>query len=323
LSQYTHIELIERPPRPDELTILLYHGVTRTESRGIENFSGKHLDAEEFAHQMRFVRAHTNPLTIDQVVEHILEQEPFPERATLVSFDDGFANNHDVAAPILADENIPAVFYITSGLINSTQLFWLDVLEACINAADAGVLRIRLETEREFELAGLDSRIEALAEIKGHCKRSSTAEKDRVVEHVRRETGVEPDTSFAENYRMMTWRELRSMADEPLFTIGGHSLYHDILSSKPKSDMERDIDVSLDLLEINLNRPITHYSYPDGQRHHYNQDVIDKLKQRGIVCSPSAVEGYCTLDDDLFHLQRTMVGYLNVPFPFPDYEPRA
>ena len=42
------------------LTILLYHGVTDSKSKGIENFSGKHINAKEFSRQMLFIKENCN-----------------------------------------------------------------------------------------------------------------------------------------------------------------------------------------------------------------------------------------------------------------------
>ena len=49
---------------------------------------------------------------------------------------------------------------------------------------------------------------------------------------------------------MMSWDELKSLNDNQLFTIGGHTLYHDIMSAHAKEeDMFKDIELSIGLLE--------------------------------------------------------------------------
>ncbi len=46
-----------------ELTILLYHGVTNSPGTGIENYSGKHIPADDFTRQMRTIRRHCTVLS--------------------------------------------------------------------------------------------------------------------------------------------------------------------------------------------------------------------------------------------------------------------
>lgn len=299
-----------------ELTILLYHGVTDAVSHGIENYSGKHIHANKFAEQMRYIRQHCAVLSMDDVVEFTRTGKPFPPNAVAVSFDDGFANNHSVAAPILDDLGVPAVFYITSGIVNTDLMFWVDELEDCLNLASKPSINVALDVPREFALENREQRIAALESIKAFCKRSPSSIKNRVLTDVKAETDITPAVEHAANYEKISWTQLREMAANPLFTIGGHSLYHDILSEIAEEWVAQDIRLSIDLLSYQLRQAITHYAYPEGQAHHYNEAVIDILKGCGIVCCPSAIHGTNPPGTDLFHLRRIMVGMLGQDFPF-------
>ena len=53
-----------------------------------------------------------------------------------------------MAAPILEEFNVPATFYISSGLMNSTKMFWTDILEDCINRTKKSKIIIRLGKEK-------------------------------------------------------------------------------------------------------------------------------------------------------------------------------
>jgi len=311
-------ELAEFPSRmQDELTILTYHGVTTATSKGIENYSKKHLPMAEFRAQMSYLKEHCHPLSIHEVCRLKLAGEPYPPLSVVVSFDDGFRNNLTVAAPILEELKIPAVFYICAGMINTSLMFWVDMVEDCINLTEKPRLQIRLDKPREFPLGTHDERVAALKEVKKYCKVSKKPEKDRIVREVSEETEVVPSVEHAENYRTMTWEEVKVLHNHPLFTIGGHSLYHDILASLTTEELERDIKTSLALLEYHLGLKITRFSYPEGQAHHYTPEVINILKKNGIVCSPSAIWGLNNREEDLFHLKRIMVGFEGEPFPYP------
>ena len=85
---------------------------------------------------------------------------------------------------------------------------------------------------------------------------------------------------------------------------------------KDEKKMFKDIELSIGLLEFNLNEKIVHFSYPEGQENHYNQRVIDKLKASKIVCSPSAIHGINDHENDLFNLYRIMPGFMGIPFPY-------
>jgi peptidoglycan/xylan/chitin deacetylase (PgdA/CDA1 family) len=297
------------------LTILLYHGVTDTVGPGIQNYSGKHIPAHQFAAQMRHLRDSCVVLSIDQVVALHQRGDPFPERAAVVSFDDGFENNYTVAAPILEEFGIPAVFYISSGIVNTDLMFWVDQIEDCINLTGKTKIEIALDRSLELPVGTAPEKIEAVEVVKRYCKRSRPAEKELVIAELVGATGVLPAVDHAPDYRKITWAQLRELARCSLFTIGGHSLYHDILSELSPEKMRDDVRLSIDILRYRLERPVVHYSYPEGQVHHFNEDVIACLRANGIVCSPSAIDGINPRGTDLFRLRRSMVGFMGTPFP--------
>ena len=302
----------------NSLTLLLYHGVTREESVGIENVSKKHIPESEFAQQMEYIRDNCTVLSMDDVVEIHNANKPYPKNAVAVTFDDGFKNNYTVAAPVLDSLGVPATFYFTAGIINTDIMFWVDEIEDCINTCNNPYITIQLDEVRTFPLSTYDEKVRALTDIKGFCKKATAEIKNRVLKDLKAVTGIAPSVHHAANYLKMDWKELKAMSNNPLFIIGGHSLYHDILSSfATEEKLAEDLHLSIKLLEYHMNKQVTHYAYPEGQAHHYNETVIRLLKEMGIVCSPSAIDGinYDGLYD-LFNLRRVMVGFNGIPFPW-------
>ena len=202
-------------------------------------------------------------------------------------------------------------------MIDSKKMFWVDKIEDCINRTKKNAIEILLDNSLKFSLKSNEEKIEALAKIKSFCKIADVKIKERVLKDLELITEVQPAASSAKNYQMMSWDDLKSLNDNQLFTIGGHTLYHDIMSAHiNEENMFKDIELSIGLLEFNLNEKIIHFSYPEGQKHHYNQKVIRKLKNSKIVCSPSAIHGINDNETDLFNLFRIMPGFMGTPFPF-------
>jgi hypothetical protein len=65
--------------------------------------------------------------------------------------------------------------------------------------------------------------------------------------------------------------------------------------------------VSLRLLGDALGEPVRHYSYPEGLAHCYSPAVIAALRERGVVCCPTALPGTNPVGTDLFELRRYLV----------------
>lgn len=299
-----------------QLIILLYHGVTNVKSRGIENYSQKHISRESFVEQMKFIKKKCNVLSIDDIIAIKNNGNIFPPYSVIVSFDDGFKNNYSIAAPILDDLHIPTVFYVTSGIVNTDIMFWVDIIEDCINNTEKKNIKLMLDAGVRFDLSSRALKIKAVETIKNYCKKVSYHQKDQVIEELIYVTTVQPSVYRSDNYLKFSWNDLKEIAGNKLFTIGGHSLYHSILSKLPSEKMKADIHLSLKLLEYHLGKKIVHYSYPEGQEEDFNDEVIGVLKKEGILCCPTAISGLNDKDVDLFYLRRIMVGFMGTPFPF-------
>jgi peptidoglycan/xylan/chitin deacetylase (PgdA/CDA1 family) len=300
----------------NNLTILLYHGVTDTVSYGIENYSKKHIHIEDFEKQMHYIKNKATVLSMDEVVDIYNSGRDYPDNAVAITFDDGFANNYTHAVPVLDGYKIPATFYITSGVVSTDIMFWVDQLEDMINLCSMDSISIELDKGKNYVLKSFQDKIKALSDIKSYCKSEPNSEKNRIIKELSSITSVQSDVHHSNNYKKITWSQIKEMDQNPLFIIGGHSLYHNILNSMNEVDMKKDIKISIDLLEYNLEKKVEHYSYPEGQKEHYDDHVVSCLKSFGIKCSPSAIDGVNHIGtQDMFNLRRIMVGIFNAPFP--------
>ena len=122
-------------PRDDQAVILLYHGVSQTTSWGIENFSGKHIDADIFEKQMEWIARNATPLSLREISDILLSGEMLPPRSVAVTFDDSYRNNCTTALPILKCHGVPATFFVNTGFVGSERRYWTDKVEHAINSA--------------------------------------------------------------------------------------------------------------------------------------------------------------------------------------------
>ncbi|WP_421782403.1 polysaccharide deacetylase family protein [Kiloniella litopenaei] len=304
-----------------EATILLYHGVTATPSEGIENFSGKHVSAAAFDKQMAFLKEHANVMSLQDMSEALQEKTELPPNTVAVTFDDGFRNNNSVARPILEKHGIPATFYISTGFINTSRLFWVDRVEHAINTSPLKAIELSVEGNRiTLDLSSDERKITSVVAIKTRMKTMPPEQRDQTLLELEKACQSTVEPSGVENYQMMSWDELRELHASPLLEIGGHTVNHEIMSYLAPDELEFEITACLDTLRSELGPEIRDYSYPEGQSEHFNQTVIDRLKAHGITLCPSAMHGTNSAGSDPFRLKRIMVGFMGTAFPLPDAE---
>jgi peptidoglycan/xylan/chitin deacetylase (PgdA/CDA1 family) len=131
------------------LRILTYHRVN-----GSHPHDRLSVHPDAFALQMELLARCERPvLPLALGVAGLRGEAPLPHGALALTFDDGFADNFTVAAPILARFGFPATFFVVSGNVGSGES--LDRYRAC--CADDRMLnwdQVRSLRERGHDVGG-------------------------------------------------------------------------------------------------------------------------------------------------------------------------
>ncbi len=291
----------------DTLSIFLFHGVIPdTKQYKVRNYNKKHIHESYFRDILKSLLRFGTAISIEDIANNHTKSaatNPF-----IISFDDGFKNNKTIAAPILEELGIPAVFYVTTGFVEYNGMSWIDKIEWLFENIE-GEHRIAVQ-ENEKVIINMDSasKISALELIRKHVKQSKQLDVNSYVSDLFSQLGKDVVPSSLDVLdEKMNWKDVIDLNSSDLFTIGGHTHSHAIMSYLSDKDLVREVDMSLSLIQKHLGATPEHYSYPEGQREHYNQHVISLLKSRGITCCPSAVAGVNTYPLDVFNLNRVMV----------------
>lgn len=291
-----------------ELVIFLFHGVIEDGDYEVRNYTRKHLDREDFREFVRDLKELGTPLSMDDVVEACESASELPPRSFAITFDDGFRNNLTVAAPVLADLCIPATFYVTTDFVDRNRQSWIDRIEWAVELTASGVVRVPW-TPHAAELNSIASKRGFLNDVRANVKTRPDLDPDDFASAVQRQLGL-PETWSTDDPldAKMTWAQVVELNSDPLFSVAGHTHTHAILAHLPPADLNRELDVSIEMLRVKAGiRNSVHYSYPEGLAHCYSDSVIEALKARQIRCCPTAIDGTNTTETDLFHLKRVMV----------------
>jgi peptidoglycan/xylan/chitin deacetylase (PgdA/CDA1 family) len=102
------------------ITVVLYH---RVSDDARDNLT---VGVEKFDRQMALLRQYCQPISIEAALAN--EIVPKSDRPLVaVSFDDGYLDNYENAAPILMRNGIPAAFFVSTGMIGTDRRFPHDV----------------------------------------------------------------------------------------------------------------------------------------------------------------------------------------------------
>jgi peptidoglycan/xylan/chitin deacetylase (PgdA/CDA1 family) len=292
--------------KEEEFVIYLFHGVITKNKHSVRNYNQKHLEVKEFEKMISALRASGKPVHMDDIVFAHQKKKSLPPYSYAITFDDGFANNFHIAAPLLKKYETPAIFYLTSGFIKDNSCSWTDIIERAVE----NLKNVKLEHEflsTQSPIKSIEDKIAFLEQVRDTVKNNSSIDPYQFAQSVIIQNKAESITQDTELDQKMTPDEVRQLSDEPLFTIGAHSHTHRIMSFLNSEDLDNEIYYSINLLKQWTGKKINHYSYPEGLKHCFSEKVINCLKKHGIECCPTALSGLNKINTDLFKLKRISV----------------
>ena len=260
-------------------------------------------DAAQFDQILGWLRAWCNVLPLDQAVAR-LKSGSLPSRAAAITFDDGYADNHDTALPLLARHGLPACFFIATGFLNGGRMWNDTVIESlrrCPHAAiDLSGLGLPGQTgDDHWALTDIASRRRVIESVIGRIKYVDQVVRQSLADAVAVRSGAQlPDDL------MMTSAQVRKLCRAGM-QIGAHTHSHPILAKLPAQDALQEIRRSKENLEQLLDRRVDLFAYPNGRPgKDYDQASVDMVRKLGFAAAVSTAVGAADAAADPFQLPR-------------------
>ena len=297
--------------REDAVTIFLFHGVISKHCYNFRNLNRKHVLAEEFSTFLETLTKIGTAVSMEDIIDYSNGALP-PKNAFAITFDDGFENNLSVAAPILENFEIPATFYITSDFVENNSMSWIDRIELAIEAISEGEEKTLVVPwkSNSVKLRGHFEKVEFLNELRTIVKNDQSIMPHQLADNIQEQMGFPKTvTSQLEIDLKLNWSGVKELNSNDLFTIGGHTHSHPIMSFLDEEKLNDEVETCLRYLKQMADITTRHFAYPEGLKHCYDERVISCLRRHGIECCPTAEQGYNRMDEniDLFRLKRIFV----------------
>ncbi len=292
-----------------QLLVLAYHRVLPDVDEATWPFDVELLSAtpQDFSWQMAFVARHMQPVTLSQVVASGQGGAPLPARAVLVSFDDGFADNHDHALPVLQRHGVPACVFLATDLIGTDTQLWFETVAHLLMRAPAGS-RFMLGDGSEAAVAAPPAQRRTLiARTLQSLKRLDEDGRGAWVQALQQLLGQHADPTAAPRTRMLDWDQVRAMQRGGV-EFGSHGATHAVLSQLSPQALAGELQRSRATLERELGREARALAYPVGGPQAFNDAVIAAARDAGFRLGLSYIKGGNPLRGfDPFRLRRQHV----------------
>lgn len=275
------------------LSILIFHRVLPKP----DPLAPDEPDAAAFEEQMRWVRTWFNVLPLATAVE-MLYAARLPPRALAITFDDGYADNAELAAPILQRLGLTATFFVSTGSL-SGGCMWNDRIIEAIRQFSGVRLDLTGIGHGVADLTTPDARRQAIAGLLNGIKHLAPAERLAAVDAVVATAGGGTEPAL-----MMNAAQVQSLIGLGM-DVGAHTVSHPILTRLDPASAKQEILQSKGHLEEILGQPVLLFAYPNGvPRQDYVAEHVQMVRDCGFAAAVSTAWGTATPSSDRFQLPR-------------------
>ena len=271
-------------------TILVYHRVipNGTDMSHFSPQSGLAVSEQAFREQMELISREYSPISLGQAVA-ILEgdqsqrQKPF----VVVTFDDGYQDNLELALPILEEFQIPATIFVTSGFIDRSHHAWWLHTGSIIKAVELLDFSWRGQ-DYYFTCETVEEKQRVFERVDKIMKVLPLEEQVALLDVIERSAEVCP--SFVDEF--LTWEQVRTLYRHPLITIGAHTVSHAPLAACSAVDLGAELGRGRDRINEELGEEPLFFAFPYGQKEECSQREFQASELAGFKAAVTTRPGH-------------------------------
>lgn len=282
------------------LTILCYHRVL-PEERKREYFAPRlAVTPEAFRQHCRALSRFYDVLPLSRAVEAWRTDRAARRPIAALTFDDGYRDNIEYAAPLLAEARIVGTFFAIADLVGSRLAPWYDRVARAVRwlsqrgRLDAAMSRVP-GAERFGRCGGDPFRIVAEA------KTLRPPDRRALLATLESEAGAS-EISWPHD-AVMNESELRQLATAG-HEVGSHSATHELLTQVDDAALAAEVAGSRRTLERRLASPVTAFCYPNGA---VDDRVAEAVRDAGYACAVTTQPGRNAPGQDRLRLRRWFI----------------
>ncbi|HWI14671.1 MAG TPA: polysaccharide deacetylase family protein, partial [Burkholderiales bacterium] len=276
-----------------KLIILVYHRTPREPDPMLPEV----IEAAVFEEQVCLLARAFNVLPLGDACARLAAGK-LPARSVCITFDDGYADNETVAAPILKRYGVSATFFVSTGYTRGGIMFNDAIIEA-VRRAPADTYDLSPLGLGPYTVSGIQSRRKLISALIARLMYRSAGDRSDQVEKLAGLLRTEPPRDL-----MMTHAQIANLHAGGM-EIGAHTVHHPILSLLDREHARAEILEGKRELERITQAPVRLFAYPNGKPGiDYGPRDTALVKEAGFAAAVSTAVGVAARDSDLFQLPR-------------------
>lgn len=258
--------------------------------------------SDRLERQLVLIKRHFDVISADELIRTY----DSPGRKVVITFDDGYRDNYEIAFPVLRRHGVPATFFLTTGFLDHPRVPWWDELAWMVHRSE----RDSIDGSAWFSgaLAFEGTRQSAIDALNAVYKALPATRTEDFLDFCADATGSGRCDPDAGSDLWMTWQMAADMRDAGM-SIGGHTQSHPVLARLDRERQEKEIAECARRLDEQLGVTMRLFSYPVGFRDSFDTFTRECLRRHGVQAAFSLYGGYVRPGRvDPYDLPRASVG---------------
>lgn len=283
-----------RTRRSSEATILTFHGLSQnTADRGILDWS-LHLRVDAFRSICSMLAKEYRVISLADLVEARSQGSGLPDNSVVITFDDGYASNYELAYPILREFGLHATIFVTTGFLDGVEMFWFQRADLALGRTQKKLLDWKINGKKlclylgTYELRQ-QSLMKLLPELKELPDTDLLSEMNRLEEAL--EVSEPGFDDLPPAMRPMTWEMASEMSLSGHVDIGGHTHTHPILARCDVRAMRAEIATCRDRIHAEIGELPFAFAYPNGGSDDFTRETLMLVREAGFKAACTTVSG--------------------------------
>ena len=277
------------------LRVVTYHGVLPEGYGSTDAFLDNTLmNIPAFRSQLRLLKRRYNVISPETFRDWLQRRQPLPERAVLLTCDDGLLNNLTVMLPILREEGLQCLFFVTGGSAgDGPEMLWYVSLYLMLMEARGShqPLAWRGAQIPGIPADGQQKRVcwlqllKTLSRFDGEQRGEFLGEAARwwKIDCQWKQRYLE-EPLLRQRFQLLNATQLKQVAEGGM-TIGAHAMSHPTLSEQSADLAFSEIAHCRQLLQQCIDRTVWAFAYPFGDPASVGNREYQLAESAGYECA--------------------------------------